>query len=412
VTNGSACTTPKGYRQGTHRTRSPVETIERFGVHARALGITRIANVTGLDYLGLPVFMAMRPNARSLSVSQGKGIDSTSAMASALMEAIELAHAERLQRPAKKTSYARLSASVRATDPSRLARQKNGPAARDCELAWTMGVDLVDGSDIWVPYELVHANFASIARRKDRLFHCSSNGLASGNHLLEATCAGLCEVIERDATALWCRRATRDKTRRRLILRTVRDPDCRGLLDQLQERGMSVAVWDSTTDIGVACFVCRLQEAADNDRSRLRAFWGAGCHLSREVAFLRAVTEAAQSRLTYIAGSRDDLHRRDYEWSSDASLFALVHEAWEIEAARTAFGEVSSAAGTSFESDLNCLLEKLRAARIDQVAVVDLTDERFAIPVVRVIVPGLESHDLHGRLVPGARARALAQVPR
>ncbi len=31
-----------------------------------------------------------------------------------------------------------------------------------------------------------------------------------------------------------------------------------------------------------------------------------GCHPVREIALLRALTEAAQSRLTYIAGSRDD----------------------------------------------------------------------------------------------------------
>src|SRR5690349_14780816 len=65
----------KRYRRGTHRAVAPAETFARFARHARALGITRIADVTGLDYLGLPVFMAVRPNARSLSVCQGKGLD-------------------------------------------------------------------------------------------------------------------------------------------------------------------------------------------------------------------------------------------------------------------------------------------------------------------------------------------------
>ena len=77
----------KRYRRGTHRTLSPAETLARFGIHARKLGITRLANVTGLDYLGIPVFMSIRPNSRSLSVSQGKGIDEDAAMASALMAA-------------------------------------------------------------------------------------------------------------------------------------------------------------------------------------------------------------------------------------------------------------------------------------------------------------------------------------
>ena len=38
-----------------------------------------------------------------------------------------------------------------------------------------------------------------------------------------------------------------------------------------------------------------------------------GCHPSREGGLLRALTEAAQSRLTYIAGARDDCTRDDYE---------------------------------------------------------------------------------------------------
>ena len=35
--------------------------------------------------------------------------------------------------------------------------------------------------------------------------------------------------------------------------------------------------------------------------------FGAGCHPSRDIALLRALTEAAQARTTFIAGSRDDM---------------------------------------------------------------------------------------------------------
>jgi len=37
-------------------------------------GITRVGEITGLDRIGLPVWIAVRPNARSLSVS-GEGLD-------------------------------------------------------------------------------------------------------------------------------------------------------------------------------------------------------------------------------------------------------------------------------------------------------------------------------------------------
>jgi len=410
VSRAAHLQTEKRYREGTHRTRSPAETMARFAVHARSLGITRIANVTGLDYLGVPVFMAMRPNSKSLSVSQGKGIDAASAKASALMEAIELAHAESVPRPTKRCDYVHLSKRARATNPAFLPRLKSTPLIPQQAFSWMRGVDLMDGAEIWVPYDLVHTDFSSPAR--ENVLFCSSNGLASGNHYLEAVCAGICEVIERDATTLWNFRDHHDKAGRRLRLGRIRERNCRALLDQLDEREMSVAVWNITTDIGVACFLCRLQESPGNQRSNLRAFWGAGCHLSREVAFLRAVTEAAQSRLTYISGSRDDLHRRDYLVAGEASLFSAVQDAWEVTTAQTRFDDVPARAGTTFEADVASLLEGLRNSGIAQVAAVDLTNEQFGIPVVRIIIPGLEAHDSHARLKLGPRARALARASR
>ena len=69
--------------------------------------------------------------------------------------------------------------------------------------------------------------------------------------------------------------------------------DCCALLDRLAERGMSVAVWDATTDIGVACFICNVTEAPGNHRSALGAFRGAGCHLDRNIKALVTAVPAA-----------------------------------------------------------------------------------------------------------------------
>ena len=52
-------------------------------------------------------------------------------------------------------------------------------------------------------------------------------------------------------------------------------------------------------------------------------------------------------------------------------------------------------------------VREARAVGIDQVLSVDLTRPDIGIPVVRVVIPGLESlHDIPGA-VPGARARAV-----
>jgi ribosomal protein S12 methylthiotransferase accessory factor len=79
---------------GTRRTRDPEDTMERIGPRLGDYGITRLADVTGLDVIGIPVVMSVRPLAATLSVSQGKGVTLTHARVSAAMEAIELWHAE------------------------------------------------------------------------------------------------------------------------------------------------------------------------------------------------------------------------------------------------------------------------------------------------------------------------------
>jgi YcaO-like protein with predicted kinase domain len=79
----------KTYRSGTHRTVTPEETIARLQPLMHEFGITRVANLTGLDRAGIPVVMVCRPNSRSSAVFHGKGLDIAAAKASGIMEVIE-----------------------------------------------------------------------------------------------------------------------------------------------------------------------------------------------------------------------------------------------------------------------------------------------------------------------------------
>ena len=84
----------KGFFQGTQRSVPPAETLERVRPTFPVAGITRIANITHLDRIGVPTTLAIRPNGQTLSNSSGKGFDLDAAKTSAVMEAIELFHAE------------------------------------------------------------------------------------------------------------------------------------------------------------------------------------------------------------------------------------------------------------------------------------------------------------------------------
>src|SRR5262245_6907217 len=99
----------KGHRAGTHRACSPEQTLHAYRPFMPRFGITRLANVTGLDVVGIPVYMCVRPNSRNLSVSQGKGLDVASAKVSALMESIEGWHAESVELPIRYESPALLA---------------------------------------------------------------------------------------------------------------------------------------------------------------------------------------------------------------------------------------------------------------------------------------------------------------
>jgi YcaO-like protein with predicted kinase domain len=324
------------------------------------------------------------------------------------MEAIELAHAENFS-PARvaTASYAALRRDRRAADPALLPRLKTAAVTRGSRLRWVEGVDLMDGGAAWVPRDLVHADFTVRYRGP---FHRSSNGLASGNHPLEAQCAALCEVIERDATALFERRGTAERTARRVRLDSVRNTDCRGLLARLKSHGIAVALWNATSDIGVPCFICRIEETLDNERSPAGPVWGAGCHLNRDIAILRAITEAAQSRLTFIAGSRDDLPANAFGDGPARSLFDIALDAWEQHAAGCRAPDVRSHDTATFRGDREVLLARLRAVGLTQAIAIDLSNGRFGIAVVRVIVPGLAVHDRHGRVRPVPRERAMARA--
>src|SRR5207237_9881329 len=85
--------TLKVLRRGTHRSASLDDTLTRALPLAPVMGITRVANVTGLDSVGIPVVVVCRPNSRPVPVSQGKGINLASERARGWMEADEHYHA-------------------------------------------------------------------------------------------------------------------------------------------------------------------------------------------------------------------------------------------------------------------------------------------------------------------------------
>jgi YcaO-like protein with predicted kinase domain len=403
---GGDSTGAKSYRRGTHRAVAPEDTIARVRPLLAEFGITRIANLTGLDRTGIPVVMVCRPNARSSAVFHGKGLDIAAAKASGLMEAIETWHAEHMQLPLRFGSLADLRATCETVDIDDLPRCAGTRFDPQLPMLWVEGHDLIGGSRIWVPYEIVHADGTLSGPPSSGCLAASTNGLASGNHFLEAVSHALCEVLERDATSLWhgADPAARDATR--LDLATVADDACRAILDCFARADIDVAAWEITTDIGVPVFQC---QATDRSGGVGHVGHGAGCHPTREIALLRALTEAAQVRTTYIVGSREDIAHADYQPAVLEARSRRARALMQAGGRMRDFQAGGSFPFESFEAEVAWLVERLVSTGIRQAVTVDLTRPEYGVPVVRVVVPGLEGSDHHRNYVPGARGQAMRE---
>jgi YcaO-like protein with predicted kinase domain len=407
----------KGFRAGTHRLCAPGVTVERVSRLMPVMGITRIANVTGLDCIGIPVVTVCRPNSRSIAVSQGKGLDLDAARASGLMESVEGYHAERIMLPLRLCGYEELRYTYRVVDVAQLPRRLGEPGTGEWPhdgqrpMLWIEGNDLLHDETVWLPYEMVHTNYTLASRDRMSTFVASSNGLASGNHLLEAISHAICEVVERDAATLWALQSDQARRSTLIDLKTVEDPDCLSVLAKLDHAGVAIAAWEITSDVGIPAFQCVIVQQAETDIHRLPPSTGTGCHPTREVALLRALTEAVQARLTAITGSRDDMSRDVYEALTDADAFAEQHQLVMAGCGRKSFRGFSRESDT-FDEDVKWELGQLSAAGIERVVVVNLTKQELGVPVVRVVIPGLEPSHRHTLYRYGRRALRIIESHR
>lgn len=370
----------KRYFLGTHRTRSPDETWERISPCFERVGITRVADVTRLDRLGIPVFQSIRPASRNLSVSQGKGFTPAAARVSAAMESIEMWHAENLDRVPQVTLSLQ---EMRYRNPIRAAQLRWMTGARALESApirWVEARSLTRERPGWLPRDMMELDFTATELFRPQMFVHNSNGLASGNDLHEALLHGLCEVVERHA---WYLGQVEPQRMVAIDEGSVDSEPLREVIGAIRDAGLKLGMYDITWEVGLPAAFVKLV-APD-----MPAVWhGSGCHCSAEVALSRALTEAAQSRLTYIAGARDDL----VALAKGATFHRSYDEFVEPAPARY-FREIEDLSSTCVDEDVECVVARLAA--LDYEAFwIDLTHPELGIPVVFTHVPGLR--EMHG----------------
>ncbi|MBB72299.1 MAG: hypothetical protein CMF50_07865 [Legionellales bacterium] len=369
---------------GTVRAEHPETTLAELREKFTQFGITRVANLTGLDNIGIPVYAAIRPNAKSLSVSQGKGTTHTLAKISAIMEAIEIWHAEHLTPPITNGSYAELASEHTLIHPAHLLNpQFVLPTIETQSMAWLEAVEVNSRQISLIPQALVSMDTTQVSTLS-LAFATSTNGLASGNTLEEALLHGLYEVIERDCMARWQVGDSQTRSRSQIDISTIDDDGCQDLLASIQRANYGVYVWDVSSQLGIPAFHCRIHDAAFY--SGLPIFAGTGCHGNKAVALSRAITEAIQSRVTVISGARDDLPA---SYGASSGLTGAEYGPKDYRQCD------DIALSGSFAGDIREVCQRLTHAGFAQVLYHDCSKAQYAIPVVKVIVPGLAFNRVH-----------------
>ena len=370
----------KRYKTDTHRAFSPEETLDRIAPKMELAGITRVADITNLDRIGIPVFSSIRPAADkgAISVYNGKGATPAEARVSAMMEGIERYSAEVHERVLLVETCSKLASETNAVDPRDLILPQD--ANPDMAIPWVEGYDLIRREEVMVPASGV---FHPMPPNYPQLFRTNTNGLASGNVLEEAVFHGLSEVIERDA---WSLVEAAKRTGPRVT--EVEDGLAAGLIEKFAAAEVNVLIKDITSDVGVPTIAAASDDLRLKDPALLTI--GMGTHTSAQVAVLRALTEVAQSRLTQIHGAREDTTTADFRRQIGYDRTKRLNRHWFGDSETRPFSEIKSQDSEDFLDDINLMLKRLEEAGMDRAIVVDLSREEIGVPVVRVMVPGLE----------------------
>lgn len=409
---------------GVERSVKPRETIRRVNRVLDAIGVTKVADVTGLDRVGIPNFISVRPHdlGPGISYYNGKGTTRADAHAGALMEAVERHAAEQFDGQVISASYSNLRDRHSCVDPRDILVPMIREFDENLLLEWVAGFDLLNRRQTYVPLNCALAPYSTYLANV--LFYSSTNGLASGNTHLEALCHALCEVIERDAIALAMARAhlrpavatmltdigfdrsavPQPQTAPLISLQSL-PRSAASLVRKLQRAGLEVYLRNLTLKLGIATVLCTIVDA--NGPSIAGDFGGCGTHPDARIAVNRALTEAAQSRLTWIQGGREDL-------LSHASPTAQSDRASHGRGDTIEFRDIASREHPSLNEDVEFMLERMQNCEFGQVVAIDLTSQEVGIPVVRVVAPRAESWRMYcfdtGRGVAGDRVLQAIQT--
>ncbi|WP_171177379.1 YcaO-like family protein [Ruegeria sp. HKCCD8929] len=265
----------------------------RLRPHLNRFGISRVADITGLDRIGFPVMQAVRPWARSNAVTQGKAESPEGAAIGAVLECLEMAAGENLDRLPL----------VPSGDTGLWSDLAPGAKWPTDQTPFVAAWDLANDEPAAVPRDLICTNFSLGAAAEAAPILRHSIGLRAGATLGAALMHGLLECIEADA-----------RIRREFLGRADRfaldeTHSAYGpLLCRLAELGMRVVVRNLSCNDSACVIHASIMEASGASSLPLPAS-GYAARACPHAAIAAALAEVVQARLAVISGVRGTLLR-------------------------------------------------------------------------------------------------------
>ena len=286
---------------------------------AAQAGVTRLADITRLDRIGLPVWQAVRPMSRALSVHQGKGASAEDAQLGALLEAVESHAAEGFTAAGTFCAFEELLPADRAFDIADFAADRRRPPSVREPVEWVAGIPLPGCTGLLLPLPLVSLDFTADGAS---MFDRASNGVATAGTREEALFVALHELIERDAVVEWLAGDIADRIACTVTPATIPCGWYHDIAERVEAEGARLRCYLVQSLTGTPVFACEINDP-HKEALPYRTANGRAAHPLPEIALFKAVAEACQARAAFIAGARDDLYPSRYGATETSILSAF-----------------------------------------------------------------------------------------
>jgi ribosomal protein S12 methylthiotransferase accessory factor len=352
------------------------------------IGVTRLADITCLDNIGIPVYCSYRPRAFLLQANAGKGVSHEQAKCSAMMEALEYKHFEQLPDGMIVAHGSHGDLSVDRSDVlsyDDLGASVSPFYSHGLPLNWVKIQNILNGAHHICPVDLIYLCNRSYVT-------VNTNGLASGNTNQEATLHSIYEIVERDAYAQILVGGKLDirSVGKSIRLSSIEDETIKELVDKISASGSQLYLILLPSSIAVYSFWAIIID--EYSLMPVGSFnMGLGCHAHPVVAAVRAITEAAQTRLVYIHGNREDI-RHKAVFSKGFSVKASIPRFFKSLERFNFYDlclETSPCFSASVEVSLSLVIEQLAKCGFNGIYTHVLRDESRTFSVVKTIIPGM-----------------------